>query len=236
MLPDVSRTTQQEITTLETLWRARASQAWSAAKALDLAQTPLLGEGDDLYDWHWRAARWQHFVAMRATVESELATARRFYELAAHSAGEAVALQPTRVEGQFWRGTCLLEAARHRGKLAALGALAPTTAHLKSAIKLDESFHFAGPLRVKGRVMHLKPLLLGGNLDIAMALYTRALQLFPAHTTTLLYLGEAQWADHQPAEAKTSWRAVLSAPDDADWTWEGARDKKEAARLLAKTS
>lgn len=211
-------------------WRERGH-----ADALDDLEAQLTSKPDTAeneYAWAWRRARLEHFRAMQHLDANRQDEARLAFERAGQHGQSAAKLFPTRVEGRFWAGACLLEAARAKGSLAVMRALTPSQAHLNAAVKLEEGFHFGGPLRVLGRVTHLKPLIAGGSLDNAIAFYIRARQLWPHNSTTLLYLAEALNADRQPGEAKRVLRELLNAPDDLDWTWEQARDRKLAAKLL----
>lgn len=63
--------------------------------------------------------------------------------------------------------------------------------------RLPTTTHFAGPLRVWGKLMHQKPLLLGGSIDRALDIYRRALQIAPHNSTTLLYYAESLIADQR---------------------------------------
>ena len=84
------------------------------------------------------------------------------------------------------------------------------------------------------RITHFKPLLLGGSLDRALDVYRRALQIFPENSTTLLYYAEALIADQRKKLARRTLETIISAPEDADWVWEQARDKCKAEKLLIK--
>lgn len=87
-------------------------------------------------------------------------------------------------------------------------------------------------MRVAARITHLKPLLLGGSLERSLDLYRRALQIAPQNSTTLLYYAEALLADQQKRLARRSLRAIIEAPEDEDWVWEQARDRRLAKAHL----
>lgn len=218
---------------LDNLWRARHESA--SLDAFDHALTAALAAGRE-YSHLWRAARLAHFRAMQCEDSGREQDALHFFEIGKNHAENAVEQNRHDVEGHFWLGVCELEYSRRKGALAAMSALKSAEAHIQRAMNQDETYHFAGPLRVWGRITHFKPLLLGGSLDRALDIYRRALQIFPRHSTTLLYYAEALVADKQNPPAREALQTILSAPDDAEWLWEQARDRRLAQELLEKIS
>ena len=187
---------------------------------------------DDNYGWLWRAARLDHFRAMQA-LDTDTAEARALFSQGATRSHAAAQLEIDRVEAAFWEATCNLEAARLGGKLSAGLALGKAQKQLNRAAQIDERYHFAGPLRVLGRVTHLKPLVLGGNLDYALAFFERALQIAPDNSTTLLYYADALIADNQPAKARSTLKQIIAAPALDGWVWESERDRELARVMMA---
>jgi cytochrome c-type biogenesis protein CcmH/NrfG len=112
--------------------------------------------------------------------------------------------------------------------------LGPAEKRIEKAVAIDETFHFAGPLRVWARLTHLKPFVLGGNLNHALEIYRRAVQVAPDNSTTLLYYAQALIADRQPGLARQVLTLIIDAPEDAAWKWEQARDKRIAREELGK--
>ena len=200
-------------------------------RELERALTAQLS--DDDYGWLWRAARLDHFRAMRAAASNENGEARALFAQGAERARRAQTLESDRVEAAFWAPTCALEAARLSGTMAAGLALGKAQKQLNRAAQIDERYHFAGPLRVLGRVTHLKPLIMGGNLDYAISFFERALQLSPDNSTTLLYYADALIADNQPAKARRVLKQIIAAPAQDDWKWESDRDRKLAGEMMA---
>ncbi len=201
------------------------------ADNLNAVQNALLAHlPADSYGWLWRAARLSHFHAMQA-LDNDADLARTLFAQGAQQARDAEKLEGDRVEAAFWAATCGLEAARLSGKLAAAASLGKAQKQLNRAAQIDESYHFAGPLRVLGRVTHLKPLVLGGNLDYAIAFFERAIQISPDNSTTLLYYAAALIADNQPAKARRALTKIIRAPALEGWVWESERDR-ELARVM----
>ena len=206
-----------------------------ATENLNTLQNVLLEEikpgKPDNYGWLWRAARLAHFNAMIAGDNADLA--RALFAGGAEQARAAAKIEGDRVEAAFWEATCALEAARLSGKLVAGMALGKAQKQLNRAAQIDEKYHFAGPLRVLGRVTHLKPLVLGGNLDYAIAFFERALQISPDNSTTLLYYADALIADNQPGPARRTLKQIIAAPALENWVWESERDRELARVMMA---
>ena len=191
----------------------------------------ILREVPDAFEWEWRAARLEQFLAMRFVDEADSGAAREHFGRGRELGMRAVKREWTRVEGVFWENVCALEAARLGNPLGAMATLKRAQKGIERAVAIDEAYHFAGPLRVLGRLTQLKPLVLGGNLDNALAFYTRALQIAPGNSTTLLYRADALLHDHQPAEARRTLGRVLEVSGQ-EWEWETARDKRVAREWL----
>ena len=204
-----------------------------APENLNVLQNALLSHvKPDDYGWNWRAARFAHFRAMQEQTDSP-DLARALFAGGAEQARLAQSLEGDRVEAAFWAATCGLEAARLSGTVAAGLALGKAQKQLNRAAQIDETYHYAGPLRVLGRVTHLKPLIMGGNLDYALSFFERALQLSPDNSTTLLYYADALIADNQPAKARRTLKQIIAAPALENWVWESERDRELAAQMMA---
>ncbi len=209
-------------------WRERGDENRLPQMRAQLEQALSHKVSRDIeYSIRWRLARLHHFQAMRN--ENDNFVARRFFEEAENEARRAVSLNANDVAGQFWLGVCELEAARTRHKIGALWALPRAKRHLKSALQLDESFHFAGAWRVLSRIEALSPL---DSKPRALKFYRRALEIAPHNSTTQLYFAELLLKLKQRDEAQKVLREIVSQDVDVEWKWEQARDKTIAARLL----
>jgi tetratricopeptide (TPR) repeat protein len=228
-MPNSSQNSNLE--TLDELWRARHESA--PLNELEALLTAALTASRE-YSYLWRAARLAHFRAMQSEDTAQDQDTLHFFEIGKKHAENAVTENRHDVEGQFWLGVCALEYSRRKGWLSAAGALKNAEAHIHRAVNQDETYHFAGPLRVMARITHYKPLLLGGSLDRALDVYHRALQIAPQNSTTLLYYAETLIADQQKKLARETLQKIIHAPEDAAWIWEQARDRRLAERLLTK--
>ena len=223
---------------LDEQWRQRHDSAQVAALDHTLAQALEEQGAAAEYSLLWRLARLAHFQAMQAETNEDNQAAYRHFAHGAEMAQRALHLQSYGVEANFWYGVNLIEAERRHGRglaksFAASRALPTAVKYIERTIGIDETYHFAGPLRVGGRLMHLKPLLLGGSVDRALEYYHRALQIAPHNSTTLLYYAEAMLADKERRAARDILRQIIEAADDADWRWEQQRDRSKARTLLA---
>jgi TRAP transporter T-component len=185
--------------------------------------------GNERYEVQWRLARSLFFLGQE-TAES---AARGQLHAAGIGAGErAVALNAERVEGHFWVGVNLALFAENNGGLRGLRALRWARSELKLAIQINEAYHDAGPLRVLGRLAHKSPRLLGGSLRQSEKYYTRALEVAPTNTVTLLYAAELALDRKQLPRAEWLLGLIQSLPNDPDWEYENRRDRELARDLL----
>jgi tetratricopeptide (TPR) repeat protein len=215
---------------LDALWQKRHDTVICAQ--LENAVLTALGTTPREYSLLWRAARYFHFRAMQCDEDKDAQQARAYFSQGVQSGRGAMEVNANEVEGCFWCGVNEIEAARHTSTLATLATLGKASARIERAAKIDESFHFAGPLRVMGRIIHRKPLLLGGSAGVAIEYFKRALQLAPDNSTTQIYYAEALLTEQQKPEARRVLNDVLHAPDDESWKWEQSRDRKIAQQML----
>ncbi|HEX8550289.1 MAG TPA: TRAP transporter TatT component family protein [Abditibacteriaceae bacterium] len=211
------------------LWATRHEATTTLGNEIGRA----VAQGEESYDVLWRHARLEHFLALQAEVNKDKAAHAQHLFAAELQANKALKLEPQRVEGLFWAGVARIEAARVRGSLAAMSALRPARTNLEAAAKLDETFHFAGPYRVLGRIAHKAPKLAGGDIKHAIELYRKSLQIAPDNSTTLLYLAEALHESGDKSGAEDALKQIIMAPPLDGWRWEQERDKPRARLLLA---
>lgn len=210
----------------EKLWEMRHEPEILAQLERELSAAPAE------FAAFWQRARLRHFQAMQALERDETGEAQSLYAAGFEEGKRAIEADSIRVEARFWAGVNRLEAARLQGSVAALAALPGALKDIERAEKLDETYHFAGPLRVQGRIMHHKPLLLGGSLDRAMAHFERALQVVPGNSTTLYYYAETLRADQRWKQLRAVLAQIIQAPRDEKWVWEQARDKERARKMV----
>jgi tetratricopeptide (TPR) repeat protein len=182
------------------------------------------------YEILWRLGRALFFLGQESVDrDEELASHRR----AATFCLEAVRLEPERVEGHFWLGVnrALLARLSTRFFRAPLRALQAGRS-LRRAVKLDASYHAAGPLRVLARLETHLPFILGGGRTRARAHFLKALSLAPENTVTRIYFAELLIKTGETHRAQRELEAILRAPADPAWAFEIARDKRLASEML----
>jgi tetratricopeptide (TPR) repeat protein len=211
----------------------RADALYDAREEMEnvRASVPLLEEALCARDYEalWRLGRALFFLGQEA-LGQELK--RRYHARAVQCCKRAARLQPLRVEGHFWLGVNLVLMAEVENPLNALRHALGAKRSLLRAAHLDPAYHAAGPLRVLARLQHKLPRLFGGGQERARANFERAIKIAPANTVTRLYFAELILETGDKGRARKELETLLSAPHDARWAFESARDRKIARKLL----
>ncbi len=213
---------------------ARADELYGLRTALDRVReaVDLLHslKRSDAYEVQWRLSRACFFLGQEALEGTEKAA---HHHHGTQSGRFAVRAAPDRVEGQFWLGVNLsLQAAvATPWRAAALALHAKRT--LTRAVKLDPSYHSAGPHRVLARLLNRMPSVLGGGLDRSRRHYEAAIALDPSNTVTRIFFADLLCAQGERELARTQWQSVLDVPHDPAWAFEQHRDRELARTALA---
>lgn len=185
--------------------------------------------GSEKYEVQWRLARALFFLGQQA----ETRESRRQLFSAGIGAGErAVALNYSRVEGHFWVGVNLAMYAEATGGIRGARAIRWARSELRLAVKQNEAYHDAGPLRVLARIEHKAPRLLGGNRKLSRKHFDRALDLAPRNSVTLLYRAELALDEGDRPRAIAMLESIIANPTDHDWEFENKRDSELARQML----
>jgi len=185
--------------------------------------------GIDRYEVQWRLARALFFLGQQAGSPD---SGGQLYAAGIAAGERAVALNDHRVEGHFWVGVNLALFAETNGGIRGARAFRLARLELKRAIKIDERYHEAGPLRVLGRLDHKAPWILGGNRKRSRELLDRALAIAPSNSVTLTYAAELAIDNGERLRASELLRQVIESPIDAEWEFENNRDCALARSLL----
>ena len=188
--------------------------------------------GNDRYEVQWRLARSLFFLGQEAP---EASASSELYAAGVGAGERAVAVNSERVEGHFWVGVNLALFAESHGGLRGLQALRWGRAELQMAVKINEAYHDAGPLRVLGRLAHKAPRLFGGSLRQSQKYFDRAIEIAPTNTVTLLYAAELALDRDQVSRAVFLLDLLIALPTDPDWEYENLRDRELARKLLKRT-
>ncbi|HEV7378142.1 MAG TPA: TRAP transporter TatT component family protein [Pyrinomonadaceae bacterium] len=183
------------------------------------------------YEAAWRLGRALFFLGQEAGSKVE---ARAYHARGAAACERAARLKPSRVEGHFWLGVNLALLARLENSFKALGHALRARRFLQRAVRLNPSYHAAGPLRVLARLQHKLPMLFGGGTKRARANFERAINLAPANTVTRLYFAELLMEIGDKTRARKELESILDAPPDPAWAFESARDRDIAREMLKK--
>jgi hypothetical protein len=183
------------------------------------------------YEIEWRLGRAFFFLGQEST--DKVSSLNEHIDGITFSE-RAVSAEPNRVEGHFWLGVNLaLRASKERWAVALVHALRAQR-ELKTAIRIDSSYHAAGPIRVLGRLRHKLPVWLGGGVARARACYESAINVAPQNTVTRIYFAELLIDLGEQELARRHLEFVLHVSEDPEWLFEIDRDKQLARELLAK--
>ena len=185
--------------------------------------------GIDRYEVQWRLARALFFLGQQAGSQD---SSRQLYAAGIAAGERAVALNDDRVEGHFWVGVNLALFAETNGVIRGVRALRSARLELKRAIRIDERYHDAGPLRVLGRLNHKAPRFLGGSRKHSRDLFDRALAIAPLNSVTLTYAAELAMDNGDRKHASDLLERVIESPIDTEWEFEHNRDREMARSLL----
>jgi len=186
-------------------------------------------DNEELYEVQWRLARSLFFLGQEAESSRERL---EWHRAGAGAGGRARQLVASRVEGHFWAGVNLALYAEAAGGVKAARALLDARRDLMRAIGISESYHGAGPLRVRGRLEHKAPWFLGGGRKKGRDYLERAHGIAPTNSVTLIYLAELALEMGEPDRAVKALKEAIAAEIDPAWEFENRRDKKLAREML----
>ncbi len=179
----------------------------------------------------WRLGRSLFFIGQESI---DIGAACRSFTRGIEICNRAINLEANRVEGHFWLGVNLALLANSESRCRALLHAVIAKRALKKAIRIDPSYHAAGPLRVMGRLRHKLPFAIGGGKLEARRSFERALAFAPNNTVTRIYFAELLLEMGERAEAKHQLNAVMNTPFDSEWEFEIKRDQRLAKEMLAR--
>jgi tetratricopeptide (TPR) repeat protein len=196
--------------------------------SLELLESARAAAADD-FEAAWRSGRALFFLGQESNVR---AAARELHARGASASESAVRRAPARVEGHFWLGVNLALQAQASHSLAAILLVWRARRALKRAVRVDASYHDAGPLRVLARLKHKLPRPLGGSHAAARADFLRAIELAPTNTVTRLYFAELLLETGDVVGAQRELATILESPLRPEWKFETERDRRLAQEML----
>jgi hypothetical protein len=176
----------------------------------------------------WRAARLKAWQCEGGTDSSKKAALGKE---AADLGERAVKANPSLVEAHYFTATGLGCYSQSVGVLRALteGLEGRFNERIDTAIKLDPSYQFAGPLTVKGRYFFELPWP-KRDLGRSAEFLQKAIKTEPASLRARYYLAETQLKDGDPKKAKETLTRVFEGDESYDVA-EARRIKAWAVQL-----
>ncbi len=192
----------------------------------------LLQSIENDYEALWRSCRAHFFLGQEA---KSLEESLKQYRAGTEAGKQIIRLKlKTGVEGYFWLGVNWALLAPLENKLKGLINVYGARHCMKTALKIDCTYHAAGPLRVLARLESKLPFILGGRKKHAKKHYEQAIEIAPTNTVTRIYFAELLLELKKKAEARKHLEIILQTELDGVWDFEIKRDKKSAKNLLQK--
>ena len=196
---------------LDSAWDHR-SEIHSKISAF-IASKPKFG---DDFEVAWRLARMVYYTGFfidPSTTSNDLKM--EIFKYGYEAAEKAIKLDPKRVEGHYWYGVNYGGYGLSKGIMAALSGAEGMRASLDEAVKIDPKYHYAGPLRVRGRLFFKLPgsFISFGDNKKAFADLKKAAELAPESKLNYIYMSEVQAKLEGKAEAVKSLEKAKALPD-----------------------
>jgi hypothetical protein len=200
----------------------QAAEIWTA----ELSRNPRN------FEVAWKLSRVDYWLGGHAPVNER----RAFLDHGITAAEQAVAAEPNRPEGHFWRAANMGTMAQEAGLRAGLRYRKPVKTELETVLRLDPSFMDGSADRVLGRWYFLVPGLFGGSNAQAEAHLNASLKYDPNSTVSHFFLAEVLIDEGRKSEARAELQKVIDAPYNAEWAPEDKEYKDKARALILKTS
>lgn len=201
------------VPSLEASWEKRA--ALHSSLVAFLKSKPRVG---DDFEVLWRMSRLAYYAGFFVLPsEGRKEEKADVFKFGSEMGERARRLNPARVEGHYWYAISVGGLGISKGIMASLGSASDMRTALDEAVKIDAKYHFAGPLRVRGRLFYKLP---GGFLSFgdnkkALADLRKALELGPESKLNYAYLAEVVDAVEGAPSALKILEAAKKLPDVA---------------------
>lgn len=163
----------------------------------------------------WRMARLSYYSGFFGMPkDSSNEDKMLVFQVGTEAGDRARRLEAKRVEGHYWYAVTLGGWGIAKGVLNALSSAGPMRDALSEAIKIDAKYHFAGPLRVRGRLYYKLPGIIsfGDNQKAAEDL-KRAISLAPDIKLNHIYMAEVQSKIQTKVDALKTLEYAKTLPD-----------------------
>jgi tetratricopeptide (TPR) repeat protein len=203
----------------------------SARKAADIWAAQLATNPKD-FEAAWKLSRVDYWLGGHAPAKER----RSFLDHGITAAEQAIAAEPNKPEGHFWRAANMGTMAEEGGLRFGLKYRKPVKTELETVLRLDPSFMDGSADRVLGRWYFLVPGLFGGSNTQAEEHLKASLKYDPDSTVSHFFLAELLIDEGRKTEARAELQKVIDAPFNAEWAPEDREYKDKARALMPKTS
>jgi len=200
---------QNPITLAEIDTQHEKSQFRTDYQDIALQIGKVLAGNSNQYQWQWRQARAQYFLA-KNTGEAK----SNHYDLCILHSSRAIELQPNSSVSYFYRGLCRGKQAEINGVWASLGIIEPFEKDMKKALELDQTVNNAGPHRALGKLYLELPFFLGGNSNKAIFHLEEAVRLAPDYAENHLGLAQVFIKINNSNQARESLHKLIKLTDN----------------------
>jgi tetratricopeptide (TPR) repeat protein len=150
------------------------------------------------------------------------------------AADTAIALDPKRPEGYFWKAANMGALAESFGMRQGIKYRKPIREALETVLKIDPKFQAGSADRALGRWYYKVPSLFGGSDEKAVEHLRKSIEYDPNSTASHFFLAEALLDMGRKDDARAALQKVLDAPIDDEWAPEDREFKQKAKALLGK--
>ena len=199
----------------------------TAEEALALYRDALIA-AEDKYEAYWKVSRILYYIGEHKEGKKDRQTT---FTQGVYHAEKAMALEPEKPDGYYWRGVNNGKYGETRGVLKSLSLVKPIKSDMNKVIELNRAYEDGGPDRVMGRVYFKLPGIAGGSKDKSLEHLLKSKEYGPEDALTRVYLADTYLAKKEVEKARAELEYVLNLPDDPLWV-SAIKHSKELAQEL----
>lgn len=144
----------------------------------------------------------------------------------------AIAIEPKRPEGWFWKAANMGALAESFGIRQGIKYRKPIREALETVLKIDPKFQAGSADRALGRWYFRVPGLFGGSNEKSVQHLRKSIEYDPNSTASHFFLAETLLDMGRTADARAALQKVLDVPIDAEWAPEDREFKQKARELM----
>jgi tetratricopeptide (TPR) repeat protein len=212
---------------LDSAWSNRENTDNQKIIADYLATSPVVPQD---YETAWKTARMVYFIGNYGIGEKayvSTSAGAKLFDYGVSAAKVAIAIDPSKIEGQYWFAVDLGSYGLAKGVMAAAGGSGPGMDALRKAIAIDPTYQYYGSSRILGRYYQELPGLMGGSNKKALTLLTTATDKAPQFRNNWLFLGKYYLSVSDYQKALDSCNKAIELPA-LDGKYEEMRYLREA--------